>query len=106
MIDKASKLPFSFPLPSKQANGVARKLFQLCLTFGVPEDIRCDGGKDFGATIIQHLCQWLNADIQLGPADHLRTQRTVEKLGGWMQDVMSEFLSAWPEPWDQYASSA
>ena len=43
-IDKASKFPFAYPLPSKEAHGVARLLLDLCLTFGVPSFIRADGG--------------------------------------------------------------
>ena len=43
-VDKASKFPFAYPLPSKEAHGVARILLDLCLTFGVPSFIRADGG--------------------------------------------------------------
>ena len=81
VVDKASRFPFAFPLPSKQADGVARQLLQLCLTFGVPKAIRCDGGKEFNAIVIQHLCRWLRADTQYGPADHPRAQGSVELLG-------------------------
>lgn len=35
-IDKASKFPFAFAIALKIADGVARELRQLCLTFGVP----------------------------------------------------------------------
>ena len=56
VVDEASKFPFAFPLPSKQAEEVARHLLQLCLTFGVLRVIRSDGGGEFEAGCIQHLC--------------------------------------------------
>ncbi|CAN0017022.1 unnamed protein product, partial [Pylaiella littoralis] len=46
VVDNATKFPFGFSSPSKQAIGVARKLVELCLTFGVPHTIRCDGGSE------------------------------------------------------------
>ena len=106
VVDKASKSPFAFPLPSKQAEEVARHLLQLCLTFGVPRVIRSDGGGEFEARCIQHLCRWLKADIQYGPADHPRGQGAVERLGGWIQDVLSELCVPWPERWDEYVPPA
>ena len=106
VVDKASKFPFAYPLPVKQAEGVARHLMQLCLTFGVPKAIRCDGGGEFEARCIRHLCRWLRADIQYGPADHPRGQGSVERLGGWMQDVLAELCASWPERWDEYAAPA
>ena len=44
VVDKASKFPFAYPLPSKDAHEVARLLLDLCLTFGVPSFIKVDGG--------------------------------------------------------------
>eukprot|EP00903_Cladosiphon_okamuranus_P014016 g13034.t1 len=58
----------------QQAIGVARKLLDLCLTFGVPKCISCDGGKEFTAEVVTHLCRWLQADMRFGPADHPRGQ--------------------------------
>ena len=106
VVDKASRFPFGFPLSSKQADGVARQLLQLCLTFGVPKAIRCDGGKEFDAVVIQHLYRWLKADIQYGSADHPRAQGSVKRLGSWIQDVLSELCAAWPRCWDEYVSPA
>ena len=47
-----------------------RALAELCLTFGVPKAISCDGGGEFGSQVVRHLCRWLKADIRFGPADH------------------------------------
>lgn len=106
VVDRASKFPFGFPLPSKEATGVASKLIELCLTLGVPKVISCDGAKEFGAEVVTHLCRWLRADIRVGPADHPRSQGAVERLGGWLQEMLAELCQSWPARWDEYVSPA
>ena len=44
VVNKASKFPFAYPVPSKEAHGVTRILLDLSLTFGVPSFSRADGG--------------------------------------------------------------
>ena len=100
VVDRASKFPLGFPLETKQAVGVARVLTELCLTFGVARVIRCDGDKEFGAEVVTHLCRWLHADTVFGPADHPRSQGAVERLGGWLQELLAELCRSWPERWN------
>ena len=106
VVDRASRFPFAYPLPSKEAHGVARLLLDLCLTFGVPSFIRADGGGEFTAAVVEHLCRWLKVPIKFGPADHPRGQGSVERAGAWMQDVLSELCKAWPTRWDEYVAAA
>ena len=87
MVDEASSSLSAYPLPSKEAHGVARILL-LCLTSGVPSFIRASGGGEFTATVIEHLCGWLKVPIEFGPADHSRGQGSVERAEAWMQDVL------------------
>ena len=63
VVDRASKFLFGFPLATKEEIGVARALSELCLTFGVPRVVLCDGGKEFGGEVVTHLCRWLQTDI-------------------------------------------
>ena len=56
-VDKTSTFLFAHPLPSKEAHGVARILLHLFLTFEVASFIRADGGGEFTATVIEHLCR-------------------------------------------------
>ena len=46
VVDRASKFLFAYPLPSKDAVGVSRKLLELLLTFGVPLSVRGDAGGE------------------------------------------------------------
>ena len=104
--NRSSKLPFGFPLETKQALGVARGLTELCLTFSVPRVIHCDGGKDFGAEVLTHERRWLHAGIVLEPTNRPRGQGSVERLGSWLQDLLSELCRWWPERWDKHVSPA
>ena len=81
MVDRASKVLFAYPLPSKDAVWVSRKLLNLLLTFGVPLSIRSDARREFTAQIVKHLCQRLRVSIDYGPANHPRAQGAVERVG-------------------------
>ena len=80
VVEKASQFLFASPLPSKETQAVARSLLDLGLTFGVPLFIRADGGGEFTATVMEHLCRWLRLQIDFGPADHPRRQGSVKRV--------------------------
>ena len=44
IVDRASKFLFAYPLPNKSAEGLAKKLLELLLTFGIPLSLRSDTG--------------------------------------------------------------
>ena len=81
-MDWASRFVFAYPLEPKESVRVARKLLELLLAFGVPLSIRSDGGREFTAKLVAHLCQWLRVNLDHGPADHPRSHGTVERMGG------------------------
>lgn len=54
VVDRASKVFTAFPLPSKEATGVSRKLLQLLLIFGLPLSIRCDPGSESATELRRH----------------------------------------------------
>ena len=105
VVDKASRFLFEYPLPSIEAQGVARLLLDLCLTFGVPSFIRTDGGREFTATVVEHLCRWLKVKIEHGRANHHpRGQGSEERVGAWVLYVLSELCKSWPTRWDEYVA--
>ena len=106
VVDRASRFPFAFPLPSKRTKKVARILANLCLTFGIPRNFRSDGGDEFRSEILKSLCHWLKARLDFGPADHSRGQGAVERFGGWLQEMLAELCKTWPDRWDECVASA
>ena len=106
IVDRASKFIFAFPLPSKVSEQVASNLLTLCLTFGVPQEIRSDAGGEFTSDVMKHLCRWLTVPIGYGATGHPRGQGAVERAGGWLKEVLSELCKAWPDRWDHYVEVA
>ena len=52
--------------------------------------------------MVKHLCQWLRVSIDYGPTNHPRAQGAVERVGGWLQEVLSELSKSWPRIWDRF----
>ena len=92
VVDRASKFAFAYPLRTKDAESVAKKLLGLLLMFGIPCSIRSDPGTEFTAEVVQHLCRWLNEPIDFGPVDHARANGAVERLGGWIHEALAQTL--------------
>ena len=105
-IDKASKFLIAFPLTTKEAIGVARKLLDVMPTFGLPLYVRSEPRSEFTAEVMQYLCKWLNVTIAYGPADHPRAQGTGERMGGWLHEALGELCETWPRRWDEYVQPA
>ena len=106
VVDRATKFLSAAPLPTKEALGVSKKLLELLLNFGLPLSIRCDPGSENTAEVMQNLCRWLKVSLDYGPTTHPRAQGSVERLGGWLQEALSELCVNWPERWDEYVSIA
>ena len=106
VVDRASKFLAAFPLPTKDALSVSRKLLGLLLTFGLPFSIRTDMGSENVARVMRNLCNWLKIPLDYGPVNHPRAQGAVERMGGWLQEVLSLLCVSWPKRWDDYVPVA
>ena len=106
IVDRASKFLFAYPLPNKNAEGVAKKLVELVLTFRISLSLRSDPGTEFTAEVVQHLYKWLNVAIDYGHTDHPRAQGAVERLGGWIHETLVELCKSRPRRWDEYVQPA
>ena len=75
VVDRASKFLFAYPLPNTTAENVAKKLLELLLNYGIPLSLPSDPGTEFTAEVVQHLCKWPNATVDMAP-------RTTQELRG------------------------
>ena len=83
VVDKASRFLFTYPLPSKESQGSARILLDLCLTFVVPSFIRADGRGEFTASV-------------RGGTDICSDVKKSQKIsGGKDEAIMNDLCSAW-----------
>ena len=97
IVDRASKFMFAYPLPNnKTTENAAKKLLELQLIFGIPLSLRSDPGTELTTEVTQHLCKWLNVTINYGPSDHSRAQGAVERLRGWIHEILVEICKTWP----------
>ena len=93
--DRARKFLVGYLLASMGPLEVSQKLMELMLTFGVPQSIRSDGGGKFMAQLIGYLCRWLNVALNHGPVDFARSKESAERIGGWLQEVLSILWQKW-----------
>ena len=57
VLDRLSKFLFVYSLPNKPAENVAKKLFELLLTFGIPLSLRNNHCMEFTADDVHYLCK-------------------------------------------------
>ena len=65
IVDRASKFLFACPLPNETAKNAAKELLVLLLNYGIPLSLRSDPSTEFTPDVVQHLCKWLNATIDM-----------------------------------------
>ena len=106
VVGRPSKFLTAFPLPTKEAVSVSRKLLSLLLNFGLPLSVRCDPGGDFVTDVMEHFCRWLRVSLDHGPTNHPRAQGAVERLGGWPQEALTQLCHSWPRGWDDFVPVA
>lgn len=51
---------------------------------------------------MQYLCRWLRVTLDYGPTNHPRTHGAVERLGGWLHEVLKKLYTAWSRRWNHY----
>ena len=102
IVNRASRFLFTYPLPNKTVENVAKKLREVLSTFGIPLSLRSDPGTDFTAEVVKHLCKWLNVTLDYGPTEHPRAQGAVERLGGWIHEILVELCKSCPRRRDEY----
>lgn len=105
MVDKATRFLCAYPTKTKEADVVANYPLDLCLAFGTPAYIRSDRRGKFNAEVFNHICRWLNVDINYGPADNPRGKDAVERVRTWTHDVLSEPCKS-SKHWDNYVGAA
>ena len=105
VVDRASRFPFGFPLPSKGTKDEVQILVYLSLTFEAPRNFRGGGGED-RSKILELLRHWLYAKLDFGPTDHSRGQGTVKRFAGWLQEILTKLCKAWPDRCDEYVAPA
>lgn len=63
---------------------------------------RGDAGGGFTAKAAAHMCHWLFLPLDHGPAKHPLSQGAMERIEGWLHEVLAELCKGWPGRWNNY----
>ncbi|XP_060845364.1 KRAB-A domain-containing protein 2-like [Rhopalosiphum padi] len=82
------------PLKSKTAEEVAHNLLHIFLTFGAPNILHSDNGREFVNKIITELCfMWDGVKIVHGKPRHSQTQGSIERANQDIQNLLRAWMS-------------
>ncbi|CAF0810356.1 unnamed protein product [Didymodactylos carnosus] len=93
-VDHFSKFSWAYPLKSKSADEVARRLKELFFVFGPPRLLHSDNGTEFVATVIVELKQLFpEMTLVRGRPRHPQSQGCVERANGVLTSALGKWLS-------------
>ena len=99
--DYATKYPEAIPLPSIEAERIAKELVIVFSRMGIPKEILTDQGTKFMSTLLQEVYQLLNiTPIRTSPY-HPQTNGLVERLNGTLKSMIKKFTSKSQKDWDE-----
>ena len=84
-------------LTDKSATSTASGLRNLIATFGVPQQLRVDGGREFDGDFAS-LCEAHSIDRHVSPPYHSRGNGQVERFNRTVQSLLRRCLFAIPNP--------
>lgn len=100
--DYATRYPEAIPLPSTEAERIAKELVIMFSRMGIPKEILTDQGTNFMSTLLQEIYQLLNITrIRTFPY-HPQTDGLVERFNGTFKSMMKKFTSKNQKDWDEY----
>lgn len=99
------------PLKSKTAEEVVLTLLPIFLTFGAPNILHCDNGREFFNKIIMDLCsKWEGVQIVHGKTHHSQCQGSIKRANQDFQNILRAMMhdkktTKWSEalPFVQFA---
>ena len=100
--DYATQHPEAIPLPSIEAERIAKELIKIFSRVGIPKEILTDQGTNFMSVLLQNLYQLLNITCIRTSPYHPQTDGLVERFNGTMKSMMKKFTSRNQKDWDEY----
>jgi hypothetical protein len=91
--DHFTKFVHLFPLKQKTAATVAWHLMDLFLTFGAPQILQSDNGREFRAAVVEELkLLWPDLKLVHGRARHPQSQGSVERSNGVVKGLLGTWI--------------
>ncbi|XP_043472416.1 KRAB-A domain-containing protein 2-like [Leptopilina heterotoma] len=91
--DHATKFLHLRPLKSKHAANVAEELSKICFTWGAPQILQSDNGREFVAAVINELTTiWPFCKIVHGRPRHPQSQGSVERSNADVENMVRAWM--------------
>ena len=93
IVDHFSKWYYGYPLKTKEAKEVCRKIEIFCENFGLPKILQTDNGKEFDNKILNDYCLENNIKLIHSSPYHPQTNGTVEATHKEIQKyILNEYM--------------
>ena len=100
--DYATRYPEAVPLPSTEAEKVAKELIKFFSRVVIPDEILTDQGSNFMSSLLQEIYSLLQIRrIRTSPY-HPQTDGLVERFNGTLKSMLKKFTSKNQTDWDEY----
>ncbi|XP_051163768.1 KRAB-A domain-containing protein 2-like [Leptopilina boulardi] len=91
--DHATKFLHLRPLKSKHAKNVADELSKIFFTWGAPQILQCDNGREFVASVVNELAViWPHCKIVHGRPRHPQSQGSVERSNADVENMIQAWM--------------
>ena len=99
--DYATRYPEAIPLPSTEAERIAKELVKLFARVGIPDEILSDQGTNFMSTLLQEIYQMLHIKRIRTTPYHPQTDGLVERFNGTLKSMLRKLTSKNQKDWDE-----
>jgi transposase InsO family protein len=101
IIDAFSKFALSCAIPNKEAETIARALWQMFGIFGMPKRLHSDLGKEFVNEIIQEMCDILGIEKSNTTAYHPQGNAYAERIHQFFRQSIASYSVDDYRNWDE-----
>ncbi|KAI8498470.1 hypothetical protein Bbelb_236720 [Branchiostoma belcheri] len=102
IVDHATRYPEAIPLPSTEAERVAKTLMTFFSRVGIPAEILTDQGANFMSTVLTQLCSQLGIRKLRTSPYHPQTNGVCERFNGTLKAMLRKLVSEDAKDWDEF----
>ena len=103
--DHFTKWVEAYPLPNQEAVTVGVCLESFVNTFGYPDVMLTDQGRNFESGLIKEMCAWLKSDKRTTSAYHPQCNWQTERFNRTMNSMLAQYVDSNQTDWDQWLPS-
>ena len=98
--DYFTKWPEAYAITSREAETIARMLVDFVSRHGIPEVLLFDQGRNFEASIMTKLCEYLHIEKRRTTPYHPQCDGLVERFNRTLETMLSIYVADNHKDWD------